>query len=129
MEQVFFCLRLGPSSYLRKRSGLRPPPSLYRLSDSSGKLTLDHVPSCTRSSLSSNDAFLVDASGLTDPTIFAWIGTHASMKERRLLLQYAQQYLYEMKEKHGGDQVNAAVPIVRFTEGGESIDFWEVLGE
>ena len=108
---------------------LRRSTSLYRLSDSTGTLSFDLISPYTRSSLSSDDAFLVDALGSSEPAIFVWIGKRASLQEKRLAVQYAQNYLYSLKQKRGVDRVSTAVPIVKLAEGDESTEFWDALDE
>ncbi|EMD39791.1 hypothetical protein CERSUDRAFT_81131 [Gelatoporia subvermispora B] len=97
--------------------------ALFRLTDESGQVALEPVAP-SRASLSSSDAFLLDASSnRASPAIYVWIGREASLAERRLSLQYAQWYLH--RHRGGGDL--AATSIVKMNEGSESEIFWQVL--
>lgn len=117
-----------PSRETHAVSSETPAVSLLRLSDSSGTLSFEPISPPSRSSLSSSDAFLVDASShRTAPAIYVWIGKDASLNERRLSLQYAQRYLYEKQEK--GEQVSPAISIVRVKEGVESEAFAHTFAE
>jgi len=104
------------------------PLILFRLSDSTGKVTFDTVEPPTRSSLSSADAFLLDASHRADhPAIFVWIGKDASLTERRLSVQYAQNYLHHCQAS-GDVGVRLQIPIVVMKEGHESAAFLHAVG-
>jgi hypothetical protein len=48
------------------------------------------------------------------------------MKERRSVLQYAQDYLYRDKESHQG---LLGVPLVKMKEGEEPSSFWRAFSE
>lgn len=102
------------------------PATLYKLSDSTG--TVEFTPvGLSRSSLLSEDAFLLDNSANSAaPAVYVWIGKGSSLKERRLALQYAQQYLY----KHQGNgRARLAVSLVKLIEGRETQGFLHALGE
>ncbi|KIY46737.1 actin regulatory protein [Fistulina hepatica ATCC 64428] len=86
--------------------------TIYRVSDASGRLLFEPADR-----LESADAFVVDASKSEVPMVYTWIGRDASLNERRLALQYAQNFLYA----HRSDAV--AVPIVRVNEGHEPNTF------
>ncbi|KAG6917069.1 hypothetical protein DXG01_004041 [Tephrocybe rancida] len=97
-------------------------PILFRLSDATGSPTFTPLHTVSRSSLSSSDAFILDCT--EDPILpaaYVWVGSDASLGERRLAVQYAQQYLYEKGRA-------AAVPVVKMSEGDESAEFLEALG-
>jgi gelsolin len=101
------------------------PPSLYRLSDASGQLTFETVEPVSRSSLASNDAFLLDnMSDVTAPAIYVWIGSGASLAERRLAVQYGQTYLYS---RESGGRKLFATNIVKMKEGQETEAFLHAL--
>jgi gelsolin len=105
-------------------------PILLRLSDSTGAIAFDVVEPPTRSSLHSSDAFLLDhSSNAIRPAIYVWLGKDASLNERRLVVQYAQRYLYNKLEKGGSGRVQVAIPVVRMNEGDESEDFLRAIGE
>ncbi|EPQ54417.1 actin regulatory protein [Gloeophyllum trabeum ATCC 11539] len=97
--------------------------SLYRLSDASGRLVFESMGGFTGlGSLSSGDVYLIDnTADICQPAIYVWIGKSASLNERRLVMQYAQQYLY----KAGA---GAAVSIVKIAEGMENNRFLINLG-
>jgi gelsolin len=104
-------------------------PVLFRLSNSAGKLTLKKVPGpISRSSLSSDDVFLLDDSKAAAhaEAVYVWIGKKASLNERHLAIQYAQQYLYGKREEN--ERVKVSVNIVKMGEGTESAEFLEALG-
>jgi gelsolin len=61
-------------------------PTLYRLSDASGKIIFEPV-----ADIHTSDAYILDASSI----VYVWIGKGASKVEKRLVGQYAQAYLYE----------------------------------
>ncbi|TFK40759.1 fragmin60 [Crucibulum laeve] len=101
-------------------------PTLHKISDSSGEVTFESVSPPTQASLSSADAFILDHStDMVHPAIYLWLGEHASLTERRLAPQYAQNYLYDKKQKDG--RVRVAIPIVKIEEGNESEDFLNAL--
>ena len=84
---------------------------LFRLSDKKGKMkfTLEKTGNLSKSDLDTNDAFILD----NGAEIFAWIGKKASKNERKLAMQYAQQYLQDNNRP-------AFLPISRVIEGGEN---------
>jgi gelsolin len=86
-------------------------PILLRLSDASGRLTFTEVGRgrINRNALSSDDAFILD----TGSEIFAWIGKRASPNERKLAMQYAQNYL-------SSKNLPLQTPLCRILEGGEN---------
>ncbi|KAF9533082.1 actin regulatory protein [Crepidotus variabilis] len=103
-------------------------PTLYRISDTSGTLMFDIVQPPTRASLSSQDAFLLDHSaGASRPAIYVWIGNQASLNEKRMAIQYAQQYLYDKKMKTDVNRVRVTIPVVKMVEGQETADFLEAI--
>ena len=93
--------------------------------------TFEKVEPATRTSLSSQDVFLVDHSyEATHPVIFIWIGTAASLNERRLSLQYAQHYLYDKQRKAPESTiVHVTSPIIKMREGEETPEFLAALME
>lgn len=103
------------------------PASLYRLSDASGKVTFESVEPTARSSLSSSDAFLLDdTSNPLAPAIYVWLGQNASLTEKRLAVQYAQNYLHN---KAQAGRKHYASNIVKMKEGHEAQAFLHALGE
>lgn len=101
--------------------------ALFRLSDSTGTVTFEPVPApISHSSLSSTDAFLLDASSTAHaPAIYVWVGKGASLNEQRLVLQYAQQYLHNKRQ--ADETVKVGVSIIRMKEGSESQDFLKTI--
>jgi len=64
---------------------------LFKLSDEGGKFTFTEVAegsNLKKSQLDTKDAFVVDAGN----HIFVWIGTGASVGERKYAMRYAQEY-------------------------------------
>ena len=104
-------------------------PILFRISDATGVATFEKVEPATRTSLSSQDVFLVDHSyDATHPSIFIWIGTASSLNERRLSLQYAQHYLYDKQSKAPESSI-VRIPIIKMGEGEETPEFLKALME
>jgi len=103
------------------------PPTLLRLSDATGTLTFEAVFPVAYDSLSSVDAFLLDHSRAEHPSVYIWIGKAASLNERRLALQYAQQYLYNKQEAGEHGHVQVAANIVKMNEGAENDAFLQAL--
>jgi gelsolin len=96
-------------------------PALYRLSDESATIAFARVP-LDQGSLSSNDAFLLDNSqDPLHPAVYVWIGRNASLNERRLSMQYAQNYLHKKKQETGRGRV--ATCIIKQEEGSETAEF------
>jgi len=87
---------------------------LYRLTESGGKFTFKEVAhgKVSRSQLQSDDAFIFDAG----TTVFVWIGSKASVQERKKALDYASRYLTEHSRP-------LTTPISRVLEGGENEEF------
>ncbi|GJE88448.1 fragmin60 [Phanerochaete sordida] len=101
-------------------------PTLYRLSDASGKVSFESVEPVSRASLSSSDASLLDdTANPTAPAVYVWIGKDASLGERRLAPQYAQYYLYSKGDEGRGC---FAANIVKMKEGRETEAFLRILG-
>jgi Gelsolin repeat. len=116
-------------SLLAPQPSVEVPPVLFRLSDSTGAVTFDPVEPPTYSSLSSDDAFLLDhSSNSLHPAIYIWIGNGASLNERRLAVQYAQEYLYRRKGTGKDDHIQVAISIVKMKEGEESEQFIQATG-
>jgi len=86
-------------------------PHLLRLSDASGSLTFTEVGvgKLHHALLSSDDVFVLD----NGVEVFAWIGKGSSANERKLAVQYAQQYLHI-------HNLPPHTPITRILEGGEN---------
>jgi gelsolin len=103
-------------------------PVLYRISDAAGYLTFEIVQPPTKASLVSEDAFLLDPSaGASHPAIFVWIGKNASLKEKRIALQYAQRYLHDKKVRTEVNNVRVTIPIVKMLEGEETPSFLDLI--
>ena len=114
--------------FWEKLGGVKPIPAaipdtpqkvekkLFRLSDSTGKLTLTEVKPVAKSSLKSEDAFILDAGD----HVYVWIGLGASKEERSKGITYATEYLYKNnRPKH--------LPITRVLEGGNNTAFLYAL--
>jgi gelsolin len=87
---------------------------LFRLNDAGGSLNFSEVAhgKIHRSQLKSDDAFIFDAG----PEVFAWIGSKASVQERKKALDYASRYLADHHRP-------LSTPISRILEGGENEEF------
>jgi gelsolin len=118
-----FLAEFGVDSVLRQSKSLsETPPTLYRLSDSSGDTTFESAEPVAFSTLSSSDAFLLDhSSSPAHPAIYVWIGKSASLTEQRLAVQYAQTYAH--KRQSAAESFNASVSLVKMNEGNESDAF------
>lgn len=105
------------------------PPILLRISDATGSAVFEVVEPPARSSLHTSDAFLLDSStNAVRPAIYIWLGKEASLGEKRLAVQYAQQYLYKKQGQGQEDRpVQVAIPVVRMNEGNETEDFLEAI--
>ena len=93
-------------------------PTLYRLSDASGKIVFEPLPAQSVD-VHTSDAYILDANS----AIYVWIGKESSHVEKRLAGQYAQSYLYE--KASGSKKISC--PIVKVSEGAEPISFKEAL--
>ena len=62
---------------------------LFRLSDESGSMTFTSESVCSRESLDDNDVFILDAGN----HIFVWVGSKASVDEKKFAMRYAQEYI------------------------------------
>ncbi|KAF5360899.1 hypothetical protein D9756_004999 [Leucocoprinus leucothites] len=99
--------------------------ALYRLSDATGSISFTSV-AVSKDLLSTNDAFLLDNSqDPVRPAVYVWLGRYASLNERRLSLQYAQNYLYSKKRETS--KVRVTIPIIKQEEGFEVADFFDKL--
>lgn len=108
-------------------SALSKPATLYRLSDASGKVAFESVEPASRASLSSSDAFLLDdTANPSTPAIYVWLGRSASLGEKRLVVQYAQNYLHNIAQ---AGRKHYATTIVKMKEGRETEAFLHALGE
>ncbi|KAI0029857.1 fragmin60 [Vararia minispora EC-137] len=101
------------------------PVALFRLSDASGAPEQSEVMPVSRSSLTSDDVFLLDATAAEHPSVYVWIGRDASLRERRLATQYAQAHLHRRRE--AGDKVDVRAAVVVMSEGGEDASFFALL--
>ncbi|KDQ62675.1 hypothetical protein JAAARDRAFT_54580 [Jaapia argillacea MUCL 33604] len=99
---------------------------LFRVSDADTQVTFEPVTPISRSCLSSQDAFLLDdVHHPTAPAVYVWIGKESSLKERRLVMQYAQKYLHDNREQQGG--MGMAVSLVKINEGSENDAFLHAI--
>ena len=89
---------------------------LYCVSDSTGKLTMTEVKPVAKSSLKSEDVFVLDAGY----HIFVWIGKKADANERKNGLNFATNYLYEHNRPK-------TLPITRILDGGDNEPFYAAL--
>ncbi|CAI2180256.1 627_t:CDS:10, partial [Funneliformis geosporum] len=91
---------------------------LFRVSDSSGKLTFkeETTGTITRDQFDTNDVFVFDAGH----EVFVWIGKNSTIKEKKYSLQYAQDYIQKYNRP-------AYLPITRVLEGGENETFESAL--
>ncbi|KAI0260687.1 fragmin60 [Gloeopeniophorella convolvens] len=96
----------------------------FRLSDDTGNVHFEPIDDFTRSSLSPGDAILLDHSDSLHPVIYVWLGRNASLRERRLAVQYAQTHLHE---RHDGRPAKAAACIIKMNEGSESQGFLQLI--
>jgi gelsolin len=103
-------------------------PVLYRISDACGELVFEIVHHPSKSSLSSEDAFLLDLSAESShPAVFVWIGKTASLNEKRMALQYAQQFLHDKKVRMQVNNFRVTIPIIKMLEGEETPEFLELI--
>lgn len=121
-----FLGEFNPGTQIRSREN--PPasnyaPVLFKLSDTTGAVLLEAVEPVTKDFLASADALLLDCSlHPVHPAIYVWLGKTTSLKERRLVPQYAQKYLHD-KSQAGTTDIRVAVPIVKMEEGSETEEF------
>jgi len=111
---MYRCLPDGKSK--EKPEKQLNPVGMYRVSDSSGKMKMDKVASeLDRSKLDSNDVFVLD----TGEYLYVWIGSRASIDERRNALGYAHKYLQ--------DQPNPLEAVTVVAEGKKSAAFESIF--
>jgi len=85
---------------------------LLKVSDASGSLKVEEV-AFSRKNLNPNDVFIVDVIN----SVFVWIGTGASVAERRNGFSLAQSYLNDQPSRNKG------TAIIRVLQGGENEEF------
>lgn len=95
------------------------------MSDATGTLTFEPVAPPALTTLSTDDAFLLDASKTAIPAVYVWIGKLASRLERRMSLQYAQNYVHQ--KVAAGEGIAASVSIVKVNEGEVSDAFVQAI--
>lgn len=101
--------------------------ALFQLSDASGRVAFERVSPPALSTLSPSDAFVLDdTANHASPAVYVWVGSGASLTERRLALQYGQWYLYQ--QKRGAGRAAYAVQIVKMHEGQETDAFLSAIG-
>lgn len=91
---------------------------LFRLSDRSGQMKFQEVArgdDVSASLLDSTDVFILD----TGDHCYAWIGSSASVDERRSAMQYAHNYLVTSK--------NPIQPVTCLSEGQRNQDFTKAI--
>ncbi|KAJ7360071.1 hypothetical protein OS493_019163 [Desmophyllum pertusum] len=86
-------------------------PTIKKLSDEAGHLQLSDTSGFSKNVLKSADVFVVD----TGKACFIWVGSKASVDERRKSFEYAHNYL--LKTKH------PLVPVTVVNEGQKSAEF------
>jgi len=89
-----------------------PEKKLFQLSDATGAMTFKQVASgkdVKKDKLDSNDVFILD----NGAEVFAWIGSKASVGEKKQALQFASEYLKKYNRP-------AHLPISRILQGGEN---------
>jgi len=90
--------------------------SIWKLSDASGKLTVEEVASgkgnIKKSHLKSEDVFFLDNGN----TMYVWVGKGTSKDEKAYAIQYATDFL-----KASSRPMNT--PILRVMEGNETVSF------
>lgn len=94
--------------------------ALYRLSDSTGKLSIEEVGrgDLTKSMLSSDDVFVVDPG----PELIVWIGSGASQRERAAAMNTATQYL-----KSQGKPITTPVSVIKEGSGVRHATFQKIF--
>ncbi|KAI0670885.1 fragmin60 [Trametes maxima] len=101
--------------------------ALFRLSVAANEVSFESVSPPTFSSLSSDDAFVLDAAvDRASPATYVWIGRNASVTERRLAMKYGQWYLYQYRQGFGRGAY--ATNIVKMQEGRETDAFLAAIG-
>jgi len=90
--------------------------SIWKLSDASGKLTVEEVASgkgnIKKSHLKSEDVFFLD----NGHTMYVWVGKGTSKDEKAYAIQYATQFLTAASRP-------LSTPILRVMEGNEPVAF------
>ncbi|KAA1474675.1 fragmin60 [Dentipellis sp. KUC8613] len=122
-----FLAALGAEELVTDQSAAKSsrPAALFRLSDDTGNVEFEPISPFSSSSFVSGDAFLLEYTTEDGQHgLYVWIGKDASLKERRLSLQYAHSYLHRLKEK--GEPVSMGSSIVKMNEGSESEDFLRI---
>ena len=94
-----------------KDSDIVGQKSMFRLSDSSGKLEFTEVPYAL-SSLAAEDIFIID----NGSEVIGWIGDQASQVEKADTLKFAEQYLKDYSK-------DLKTPITMVKKGRESANF------
>jgi len=92
------------------------PKSIWCLSDSSGKLTVEEVASgkgnIKKSALKSEDVFFLD----NGHTLYVWIGSGTTKNEKSMAMQYATDFLKAASRP-------MSTPVLRVMEGNEPTSF------
>jgi len=93
-----------------------PPKSIWCLSDSSGKLTVEEVASgkgnIKKSTLKSEDVFFLD----NGTTLYVWVGSKTTANEKAMAMTYATDFLKAASRP-------MSTPVLRVIEGNEPVSF------
>lgn len=93
-------------------------PTLYRVSDASGAMTVTPVSSSSPrlSNLDSSDIYVIDdTENPKEPAVYVWIGKNADGGERRIGVDIAQKYLHRKESTQA-----MRTSVVKVNEGRES---------
>jgi len=118
----FWGLLGGRPKSIKDEEELKEAPkvvlSMHRVSDASGKMEIEEVckGKLEKSSMTSDDAFIIDAGGM----VFVWIGAKTSKNEKIRAMEFASEYLASLDRPSN-------IPIARVTEGKEPTEFWEAF--
>ncbi|KAG2151467.1 hypothetical protein DEU56DRAFT_778053 [Suillus clintonianus] len=99
------------------------PPVLYKLNEDANG---GHVVAVAaeRTSLQSDGVFILDDHAF--PAVYTWLGKNVPEPQRRLALQYAQNYLNDKHAKEG-EHVEVATTLVKVNEEVEPASFLEAF--
>jgi gelsolin len=104
-------------------------PDLYRLTVSdNGAIDFESIPLTPVSSLDTNDAYLLDDSSQPiHPAIYVWLGKASSTGEKRIALQYGQNFLHKKNSAEDEKKIHIAITLVKMNEGQETAAFTKAL--
>jgi len=109
---------VGTDGSLRSRK-------LFRISDSSGQISLDEVKKnqpVQKSDLDTNDIFLLDASS----SIWIWEGANASKGEKTSWMKVVQRYIRQLQDTSEGSEAYR-IPFSKVVQHNESPNFFKAL--